>query len=1365
MSDLLAQFHKLPMADRAMVKVAALYYQPIQFSSLLPLIKGMGWRDEKGKAFYGKLRLSDRNRLTEQGFLIDYKGMIKPNPELVEPLCELAREEGELSRFIEVTTRDLPASSRLHFIPGDESTWRLLRDVRFAKLVDDEKLIHQALGISGGNFFVLNEALAEEFLNILGDSLQKMSRELRIGVELPLFLRGERWLSNGPEALRRFAELTRQLGLNHLVYELAIAMIQRGDTAGALGLVDSDAYLSAAIQGIAAFMAGQDDQALGHFDEALKTKRKLTRKRKAQLDTWEGVFHALALLRKGAPTSRAQAWEIIVAKQSGKEGMEFDQIMESLNKFLVSIDKPVSHDELEFKFPSNPRSDNPWLDLFRLLIIHWLGGKPKKSRLGGLKKLQKRAADQGFKWFARESALLLKAFGDKSDYSADINALETAPLIDIHRPESEWERTLRILQEYASPTAAVEVGEADYRIAWIVTHVKRSGTQSFELAPMEQKRRANGTGWTKGRSIALRRLVTHGENPNCMTAADRKVSECINEERDSWRYYGTSFVLDVECALLNLIGHPAVIWNGQPVELIKSDPRVMVTRERGGMRIAMDPANPRQNSIEVRETEDKIYIHPFNESHKKVAQLLGSQGIKVPEQAEKRVLDTIAAIAPLITVHSEVGGEVEVDMERIDADGRLHLQLSPQGEGLGIDCRVKPLGEGGPLAHPGEGAESIFGEVDGKRVHARRDLAAERKLADQLFTNCPALDPEGWNWHLDDPEEALETLEALQEMGDQMLLEWPQGKPIRLAKRRELGAMQLKVGAQQEWFALSGELALDDGQIMEMSRLLQLLEGSPGRFVRLGESQYLSLSQELHKKLERLRGLQQNGRIHPLASGLLDEATEGLKLTSDAAWKKRKKRLAEANELQPELPSTLQARLRDYQLEGYQWLVRLAHWGAGACLADDMGLGKTVQTLALLLHRASDGPALVLAPTSVCANWLEEAARFAPTLDARLFGSGDRQQMLKEAAPFSLVICSYGLLQSEGEALAEVKWHSIVADEAQAFKNPQTKRSKAIMALNGEFRMITTGTPIENHLGELWNLFRFINPGLLGSREQFNQRFAGPIEQRNDKSARDQLKRLIRPFILRRIKSDVLEELPEKTEITHHVELSDQERVFYEALRRTALERIEEQGESAPQDVRFRILAEITRLRRACCNPKLVVPDCGVESAKLRAFIEIVEELMENGHKALVFSQFVDHLKLIREWLDQRKIHYQYLDGSTPAKQRQKSVNAFQAGEGELFLISLKAGGSGLNLTAADYVIHLDPWWNPAVEDQASDRAHRIGQKRPVTIYRLVTRDTIEERIIALHHQKRDLADSLLSGADTGARMGVEEMMELLREG
>jgi SNF2 family DNA or RNA helicase len=487
------------------------------------------------------------------------------------------------------------------------------------------------------------------------------------------------------------------------------------------------------------------------------------------------------------------------------------------------------------------------------------------------------------------------------------------------------------------------------------------------------------------------------------------------------------------------------------------------------------------------------------------------------------------------------------------------------------------------------------------------------------------------------------------------------------------------------------------------------------------------------------------------------------KVQADKHWRELSARIRAAGSHAPQVPATLQAELRDYQAEGFAWMSRLANLQMGACLADDMGLGKTVQTIAVMLEQRSHGACLVVAPTSVCHNWESELARFAPSLNVhRLAGAPDRAAVIGAIGAGDVLITSYGLLHQEDAALTGRPWHMLVLDEAQNLKNADTKRAKASQKLDAKFRVALSGTPIENYLDELWSLFNTINPGLLGSRDGFQRRFAGPIERDRKSPARDALRALIRPFILRRTKSAVLTELPPRTEKTIFVQLPEEERAFYEAMRRKAMENIAAL-DGAPGQRKIHILAEIGKLRRLCCHPALIDPKTPLESAKLAAFLALCDELLRNRHKALVFSQFLGHLEKVRKALDARGVRYQYIDGSVSAQDRAERVTAFQAGDGDLFLISLKAGGTGLNLTAADYVIHLDPWWNPAVEDQASGRAHRIGQSRPVTVYRLVVEDSIEERILELHGDKRDLAAGLLEGTEASARLNEDELLALIR--
>jgi len=443
----------------------------------------------------------------------------------------------------------------------------------------------------------------------------------------------------------------------------------------------------------------------------------------------------------------------------------------------------------------------------------------------------------------------------------------------------------------------------------------------------------------------------------------------------------------------------------------------------------------------------------------------------------------------------------------------------------------------------------------------------------------------------------------------------------------------------------------------------------------------------------------------------------------------------------------------------------------------------------VLLERAAGGAALVVAPTSVCSNWVSEAARFAPSLDVQMYGDvGDvidnemtdddaetpetdsarlaaRRRQVRALGPGQVLVCSYALLQRDADLLAGREWHSAVLDEAQAIKNAATRRAKAAARLDAGFRVALTGTPIENRLGELWSIMGFANPGLLGSAEQFTQRFAGPIERDGDAQASRRLRRLVAPFLLRRTKGEVLTDLPPRTEIVHEVVPGKRERALLEVLRQQAedsVNRVIADG-AAPGQSQIHLLAALTKLRRAACDPRLVAPELGLVGAKVQEFERLAVELVAGKHKALVFSQFTDFLALLRERLDAAGLSYQYLDGSTPAAERGKRVAAFQQGSGDFFLISLKAGGFGLNLTAADYVIIADPWWNPAAEDQASGRAHRIGQLRPVTVYRLVTQGSIEDRIVRLHRSKRELAEGILSGQDGGAVMDAGALLALLR--
>ncbi len=467
--------------------------------------------------------------------------------------------------------------------------------------------------------------------------------------------------------------------------------------------------------------------------------------------------------------------------------------------------------------------------------------------------------------------------------------------------------------------------------------------------------------------------------------------------------------------------------------------------------------------------------------------------------------------------------------------------------------------------------------------------------------------------------------------------------------------------------------------------------------------------------------------------------------------------------------SGLQATLRDYQLAGFHWMQFLARHGLHGILADDMGLGKTLQTLAHILTEKQSGqsrglPVLVIAPTSVVPNWRAEALRFTPDLRVLVLNGPERKKYYRSIPHADVVLTSFALLQRDIEKLAAVPFHLVVLDEAQYIKNPRSKIAQAACKLDAKHRLCLSGTPIENHLGELWSLLNFLVPGFLGSEDTFNKRFRTPIEKDGDTERNAILKSRVAPLILRRTKDQVAKELPPKTELVHLIELNTGQKDLYETVRATMDKRVREaiaaRGIEQSQIV---FLDALLKLRQICCHPSLLPEDYSnavLESAKLDFLTDLLALLIEEGRRILLFSQFTTMLGLIEAHLVKEKISYLKLTGAS--KDRGKLVEDFQNGKAPVFLISLKAGGTGLNLTAADTVIHYDPWWNPAAEAQATDRAYRIGQNKPVFVHKLLCQDTVEERIHKLQQEKGKLAAGILADADISKRLDAATVRALL---
>ncbi|MEM6688192.1 MAG: DEAD/DEAH box helicase [Planctomycetota bacterium] len=929
------------------------------------------------------------------------------------------------------------------------------------------------------------------------------------------------------------------------------------------------------------------------------------------------------------------------------------------------------------------------------------------------------------------------------------------------------------------------------------------------ISAFEQRPRKDKRGWTKGRAIDGRDLL-HFEFKDSMV--DGRVAGLTSQAGYSLNEdYFESFQ-----ALRLLAGHANVVWEEHPevqVDVSEAELALSIQVVESAMDDDDQPSLPSDESLRYRpvlsvpgmnidptectvilgrtspvdpvvvlvdQQYHRVVICSLRDPHAtRIVQYLlrgDFDDMLLDHDAATRLAVAGAKINPLLQVElpSELAGPIEPML------GEFVFDLRPRGgAGLKIAVRLQePRLD--TLLTPGQSPSRMRCLTSEGPLQLQRDLSSERRQADAIVERfeLDQCDGDGsYRWIVKSDDEALETLARLYAGGSDPgnegdvptpAIVWPEGELFSVRGEIKPSSLRVQIDDRKDWFGLKGTVNID-GTEVPLEQLLSAVKGDKS-LIQVGDREFARISAAFRSRLQTLgdtvlaegEDLMVGDAAMPTVQELLGE---DILVEATERWHQSIAKLDELADWMPEKPEDLDAQLRDYQLDGYRWLARLSAWGVGGVLADDMGLGKTVQALGVLLERAPEGPALVIAPTSVGENWIRETHRFAPTLRPIAYRQSDRDQTIRDAGPSDLIVVSYQLLQRDAERFSSRSWHTMVLDEAQFIKNAQTKTSSAIRAIDADWRIGLSGTPLENHLGELWSLFRTISPGLLGSWGRFRSRFAEPIERHHDQDRRQTLSRLVRPFILRRTKDTVLTELPPRTEINLRAELSANERRIYEETRIAALAELGGESEVPAGQQRIKTLAWLTRLRQLACHPRLVDAAYKESSAKLELFASTVEELRDGGHRALVFSQFVKHLQLVRKRLDDMGITYQYLDGSTPTAKRAAAVDAFQNGVGDLFLISLKAGGTGLNLTAADYVLHLDPWWNPAVEDQATDRAHRMGQQRPVTVYRLVSGQTIEEQILEMHGDKRELVAGVLEGTDAAGKIDTAELIELIKSG
>jgi len=685
------------------------------------------------------------------------------------------------------------------------------------------------------------------------------------------------------------------------------------------------------------------------------------------------------------------------------------------------------------------------------------------------------------------------------------------------------------------------------------------------------------------------------------------------------------------------------------------------------------------------------------------------------------------------------------------------LILGEDGDNLKVQLSFR-YGDPVELQVMSEAVSEVLRAPDGHEPpFVMRDIEMEKRLLQLARDEGLALGAGPGTVLLDTPS-ALGFLEENLPRLEQEWLVLGRERLSRFKTRHIVPRLQGRVQTGLDWFDVALELGVEDSRY-GLDALLQLYQ-SKRRYLTLENgalailpdswvSHHLQIAMEIPQLLL-TGGIGRIPRYHaPVLDALIGDSEF---VTADDEWKRLSKRLRDYSGIHEEpLPEGLEAELRPYQKTGYNWLGFLRDFGFHGILADDMGLGKTLQALTFLLaeHKSdrAEHASLVVCPTSVATNWVAEAKRFTPGLRVVLLTGANRDKLYDQIKNSDLVVTTYALLRLDLTRLQRRTWHTVILDEAQNIKNPESQTAAAAKKLKSKHRLALTGTPLENSLIELWSVFDFLMPGFLDQKATFKSRYVrlGSETPEDIKGLRIK----ISPFMLRRLKSEVASDLPPKTEQVFRIPLAPEQQELYDKVRALARQRIFDTiAERGMQGSTVTILDALLKLRQVACHPRLVDLEIakGIEaSSKHEVLHELITEALSENHRALIFSQFTSHLAILKEWLDEQGIGYFYLDGRT--RNRQDLIDAFNGPDGPpLFLISLKAGGTGLNLTAADYVIHMDPWWNPAVEAQATDRAHRIGQTRPVFVYKLVAENTVEEKIIELQEKKKELFDSVIDG-------------------
>lgn len=949
--------------------------------------------------------------------------------------------------------------------------------------------------------------------------------------------------------------------------------------------------------------------------------------------------------------------------------------------------------------------------------------------------------------------------------------------------DGRWKQRLEAIEVAPTRPAGAPSSEDDERVRYLLDVDASRNKERIVLRLTIQSRREGNT-WTAPRPLGLgsvhAREVTNPRQQRLLQLL--RGAEQEQSHHTHWTHHATSVVLPSESAdllLPEICATGELTWShrgveGGPLAWETKGPWTLHygTEEQDGIHAVSCELRHRRSSIELEGillflesglvvTEDRVI--PFEQrGNEALARDLWISGpLRIPS-SEARIAFLSLAMKLGEPIH---GSGVELPSKSTPPEVCLHIEAPEAADGpLQTLACVHEFLYGGVVVEPDEPSSFVL-LPEGQGI-LRRDFKAE-SAAESAFLELGGRqsDKDRRRGVLGSvrPKELPRLVSGLLELG------WDVRADGHAWKRPGKARARVRTGI--DWFELEGDIDYGEERVPFPAILAAVQKGQTT--VALGDGSHGIIPEEWMRRwgLLELGDSKKGGpiRFAENQGWMLDALLAENDQDVDAGFERYRKRLAKFDGVRPRKePRGFQGELRDYQRVGLGWFEFLAGLGLGGCLADDMGLGKTIQVLALLeKHRAAgqrpDGvhrTSLVVAPKSVIFNWIDEAQRFAPKLRVLDYTGIKRRARAKEAGEVDLWLTTYGTLRRDVSELRNRDFHYVILDESQAIKNASSQSAKSARLLRGQHRLALSGTPIENNLGELWSLLEFLNPGMLGRSSAF-QRFMR--DDLDDHEIRGELAQALRPFLLRRTKEEVLEDLPPKTEQILSCALSKEQRKEYEELRdhyRSIL--MAKEAEVGLNRMKMNVLEALLRLRQAACHPGLIDKERQAEdSAKLDVLIPKLEEIVGRGHKAIVFSQFTTFLGIVKARLDALEIPYEVLDGRT--RKRKERVDRFNQDPGcPIFLVSLKAGGSGLNLTAADYVFLLDPWWNPAVERQAVDRAHRIGRTRPVHAYRVVCEDTVEQRVLELQDRKRELAEAVLGEGSASLGSLQREDLELL---